>query len=142
MSTPFKVLGMYHPNVWSARRIGKELVEFSKNQGFVPHQDSVHGPITTASWCNVFQHAEVRRTTSYGKGGDDWHQDGDTTPGSRMNCGMILWSNTTPTQFKVGETIYQPKPFEVVFAENKGSFHRRDPSAPARRWLFRQRVKI
>src|SRR3990167_4760085 len=96
----YRVLGEYYPAGpvadWKAWRIGRALTQMTYNLGLMPLKDPIHGPLDV-SWSNNELHAEVRRTTSYGKGGDEWHQDGDTTPGARMNYAMVLWSNVTPT---------------------------------------------
>ena len=139
---PYCVLGVYKPPFWKAWKVGRDLTTFTKLQGFIPLDDPAHGPLDV-SWSNKELHAEVRRTTSYGKGGDDWHQDGDTTDCARMDSALVLWSNVTPTQFRLKDgTIFQPEPFEVVVALNRELFHRRPPGAPPLRYLFRQRVEI
>lgn len=145
---PYKVLGVYEPVPfspewpwWKAWRIGEDLVALTAAAGLRPHIDPAHGPLDV-SWSSVPLHAEVRRTTTFGKGGDEWHQDGDTTPGSRMNCGMVIWTHICPTLLKdrAGK-VYQPSPYEVVLFSNLEMWHRRPDDAPKHRFIFRQRVE-
>jgi hypothetical protein len=138
-----KVLGHYRPTVWTPKAVGEELTTFTRNLKLVPHVDPAHGPIhLTRSWFSVPLHAEVRTRTSPAMSAEDWHQDGDTTPGANMNCCLVLWATSNPTEFKIGDTIYQPKPYEVVIAHNQKVYHRRPGGCQRKRWLFRQRVAV
>ena len=143
-SSVYVVLGEYYPvKPWKAWRIGRDLTQMTHYIGLVPHEDPKHGPEPHASWVDKSLHAQVRRFNLNGQGGS-WHQDGDTTPGSRMDCAMVLWSNVAPTLFKstTDNKIYQPKPYEVVLVRNLSCYHRRPDNAPYERWLFRQRIAL
>ena len=143
MARPYLVLRKrYCPKTWRAWRIGRDLTRLTEKLGLIPLNDPVHGPQTFRAWCDEDLHAECGWVTYKGNQGEDWHQDGDTAPGSRMSNAMVLWSNRTPTEFKYKGKIYQPKPFEVIIAKNLACHHRRPDNAPDRRWLFRQRVEI
>ena len=138
---PYLILGCYEPPFWKAWKVGEDLTSLVKGLGYKPLKDPAHGPLDV-SWSSVKLHAEVRRTTSYGKGGDEWHQDGDTTPNAKMDYTMILWASSTPSLLKrVGDNVvYQPQPFEIIAFSNIKMMHRRPDNAPAKRYLFRQRV--
>lgn len=144
---PFIVLAKYYPpwepQDWRAWKIGRALVAITNQLGFKPHVDPAHGPEERASWIDETLHAQVRRFNFDGPGGD-WHQDGDTTPGARMNCAMILWTNVAPTEFKFLDNpkIYRPRALELVLIRNLECFHRRPAGAPKARWTFRQRVQL
>lgn len=124
-------------------RIGTDLVAFTKSLGLKPLNDPEHPAQDWTPWNNLHLHAEVKNWTPDAPDGKVWHQDGDTTPGSRMDCRIVLWADKTPTEFcfKVGDKIFQPKPFEVVIFNNKACYHRQPPNAPDRRYIFRQRVE-
>lgn len=139
---PYTVIGTYWPTVWSPRRVGNDLLRITRRLGFKPLNDPVHGPQEWAPWCSVKWHAEVKRRTPKNPKGGDWHQDGDLDPGSRMNCGIILWATNTPTQFRVDGQIYQPNPREIVVFRNLDCYHRRPADANRVRWIFRQRVEL
>lgn len=147
MNPPFLVLGFYIPrnsNDWKAWRIGRALIRMTREWGLVPHHDPVHGPLTV-SWYDRALHAEVRKRTlksETAKRGTQWHQDGDLDPGSLMDCALVTWSNVEPTEFQWNGHVFQPKPFEVVISRNLCGYHRRPPTAPRERWLFRQRVQV
>lgn len=143
MPAPYLVLKQrYCPKTWRAWQIGRDLTNLTRKLGFVPLDDPAHGPQTFRAWCDEDLHAEAGWVT-YKKGqGEDWHQDGDLEPGSRMDNAMVLWANRTPTEFRFGGKIYQPKPFEVILVRNLSCHHRRPKNAPTRRWLFRQRVEV
>jgi len=143
MKYPYVVLCSYFPGKpLKAWRIGKDLTRITRREGLVPHFDPTHGPEPYASWTDVPLHAQVRRRTVQDGPGGEWHQDGDTTPGSRMDNAMVLWANTTHTEFKYNGTVFQPEPFQVVLIRNLGCFHRRPADAPRHRWTFRQRVVV
>lgn len=140
---PFLVLGTYHPPKWDPKRIGKDLTDLTRHYKLKPHVDPAHGAQAWAPWVDLSLHAEVKRRTTKAKAGEDWHQDGDTTPGAKMDCAIVLWSSNTPTEFKTesGE-IYAPEPRQVVIFRNLGCHHRRPLNAPRVRWTFRQRVAV
>lgn len=144
MTGPFVVLATYEPpyKIWKAWKVGRDITRITKEAGLKPHVDPIHGPILTASWSNVELHAEVRRFTSEKESAEDWHQDGDTTLGSNMNCAMVLWASTTPTEIQYEGKIYRPDPFQVVIFSNKKVSHRRPANCPKDRWIFRQRVRM
>jgi hypothetical protein len=139
---PFKVLAVYKPPKWSARRVGRDLCKISAEAGYSPLADSVHGPQLWCPWVSEKLHAEVKRRTPKKRKGADWHQDGDLDPGSQMNHILILWTTNTPTEFRVGNKVYRPKPYEVVAFHNLSGHHRTPPDAKRVRWLFRQRCEI
>lgn len=145
MNTPYLVLGHYKPSVYRGSVIGPAILALIAKHNLVPHIDPVHGPQTTSIWCDEAKHAEVRRFAQPGGQGAAWHQDGDLKDGAGMDHAAVLWASVCPTEFKVDDTIYQPKPFEIVIARNLGCYHRTPPNAPkppTRRWLFRQRVAV
>ena len=143
MSGPFLVLKeRYCPKTWRAWQIGRYLTRLTKSLGLIPLDDPVHGPQKFRAWCDKTLHAEAGWVTYKAGQGEDWHQDGDTKPGSRMNNAMVLWSNRTPTEFRFNGRVYQPEPFQVIIAKNLSCHHRRPDNAPGRRWLFRQRVEV
>ena len=136
--TPYVVLGVYDPGPqpWKKWRIFRDLTRLTRDLGFTP--------LPGRSWKLVGQrglHAEVRKRTVTGSQATGWHQDGDMDAGVEMDHAIVTWANVTPTEFKVGDKIYQPTPFEVVIALNLGCYHRRPPDAPNERWFFRQRVQ-
>jgi len=141
---PYIVLkDKYLPSEWRARVIGRELTELTAKAGLKPHVDPAHGPIHwKRGWYSDALHAEVRRTTIAAPAASDWHYDGDTTPGSKPDCALVVWTNRTPTELKWEGHTYQPPPFSVVLFRNRGPLHRRPTNAPARRWMFRQRVQV
>lgn len=143
MPRPYVILQeRYIPSKWRAWRIGRDLTALTKLLHLKPLKDSVHGPQTFRAWCDEELHAECGWRVYSNGAGSDWHQDGDTTPGSRMNNAMVLWSNRTPTEFLYKGRIYQPRSFEVILVRNLSCKHRRPGSVPERRWLFRQRVEV
>lgn len=135
---PYKVLGVYHPAIWRGLHIGRDLTRFTARWKLVPlnaEDRRYHG----ATWADPALHAHVRRRTLRSEAGEQWHQDGDYghVP---MNHSLVFWSNRAPTEFSVGGKTFQPQPFEVVLFNNLDGLHRRPPTAPRRRWIFRQRV--
>lgn len=143
MPAPYIILReRYVPKIWRAYRIGRDLTRLTRSLGLMPLNDPIHGPQRFRAWCNEELHAECGWKTYKGHQGEDWHRDGDLAPGSKMDNAMVLWANRTPTEFRVGETIYQPKPFQVILARNLACLHRRPANAPKRRWIFRQRVEV
>lgn len=140
--TPYIVLGVYKPTKWRAWKIGKELTALTESRGLIPLPGLGGKNNAKAAWNSDILHAEVRLSAVANSEGTSWHQDGDTTPGANMDHALVLWSNRTPTEFKVGDKIFQPKPFEVVVARNLACSHRRPNNAPSRRWSFRQRVIV
>ena len=144
MPEPFLVLvDRYIPSKWRPRVIGRELTQMMDHMGIVPHPDPIHGPIHwRRGWYNDTLHAEVRRITLPAPAAGDWHKDGDTTPGSKMDCAIVVWANRAPTEFEWAGQVYQPKPFQVVISRNLLCPHRRPSDAPSRRWFYRQRVKV
>lgn len=143
MSAPYVVLRKrFVPRRWRAWYIGRRLTDLTEKRGLIPLDDPAHGPQTFRAWCDEDLHAECGWVTYKGNQGEDWHQDGDLKPGSRMDNAMVLWSNRTPTEFRYKNKIYQPKPFEVILVRNLACHHRRPANAPKRRWIFRQRVEV
>lgn len=147
MNKPFVVLGTYKPKVWKAWKVGEDLTDLTASFGLVPHVDPVHGPIKLVkSWYSDALHAEVRKKTSLkAMSAEGWHYDGDTTPGSKPECCLVLWATANPTEFtfKNGNgKVFQPEPFQVVIAHNLHALHRRPAGSPVDRWVFRQRVAV
>lgn len=146
--TPFLLLGTYIPSGppkgWKCWRIGRDLTRFSREKGLLPHFDPLHGAQEWAPWYDLALHAEVKKRTPKNPKGEDWHQDGDLTAGAKMDCALLLWASTTPTEFRVGSRgrVAQPEPFDVVLFRNLLGYHRRPPGAPRDRFMFRQRVKV
>lgn len=139
---PYIVLGVYKPQIWKSWRVGRDLTNLTAKWGLVPHVDPAHGPLTKVPWFSESLHAEVRRRTFNTKQAEDWHYDGDTTPGSKPNCCLVLWSTTCPTEISYNGVIYTPKPYEVIIFKNLSCRHRRPPHCPRKRWCFRQRVSV
>lgn len=137
---PYVILEVYKPAIWKSWKIGRDLTIITKNLGFKPFK-AVDTRYQGAAWADIELHAHVRRRTLRKEDGAQWHQDGDYGH-IPMEHGLIFWSNRTPTEFKVWDQIYQPKPFEVVYFSNLDGLHRRPPNAPRKRWLFRQRVEL
>lgn len=136
---PYKVLGIYKPSIWKSWVVGRDLVALTRRLGLVPFP-STDTRYESAPWSSRVDHAHVRRKTLRKQDGAQWHQDGDYGH-LPMDHGLVFWSNKTPTEFKVGGLVYQPRPFEVVLFRNLEGMHRRPPEAERRRWLFRQRVR-
>lgn len=151
--TPFEVLGYYRPKKWRVWTVGEVLTSFTRELRLIPLVDPVHGPQTWAPWYDETLHAEVKRRTQKNPKGAEWHKDGDLTPGSQMNCQIVLWCSNTPTEFislddgekartaKGNTIIYSPRAFEVVLFHNLECLHRRPANAKHHRWVFRQRIK-
>ena len=140
MNLPYKVLGVYKPKIWNARKIGNDLTKITKDFGLVPLRDK-DSRYEKASWHDSKLHAHLRRRTLIKPEGAQWHQDGDFGHVT-MRHFLVLWSTNTPTELKANGVIYQPKPFEIILVDNLACFHRRPPDAPRKRWFFRQRVHI
>ena len=142
---PYVVLGVYKPTLWKAYRVGRDICALTRKAGLIPHVDPAHGPLHGAAWFNEALHAECRKRTFKTKQAEGWHFDGDTTPGSKPSCCLVLWSSCSPTMIKWQEgekedqTVYVAKPFEVVLFRNDFCLHRRPPGCPRNRWTFRQR---
>lgn len=141
---PYVILGSYIPTVLRGRVIGEALTAITKKQGFIPLHDPTHGPIEKAIWCDPSLHAEVRRYTNPNiTSAEDWHYDGDTTPGAKSDYWLITWANVMPTQLRLKSNpskIHQAKPFELIAFHNKLMEHRRPKGCPHKRWMFRQRA--
>lgn len=143
---PYRVLAVYVPpgprTEWRAWKIGRDLTRITAAHGLRPLHDPAHGPQTTSSWHSVPLHAEVRRRASAMNQGAEWHQDGDMTPGSRMDHVLVLWADVAPVQLRDRRgRVFQPEPFQLVMFRNLDVHHRRPPNAPTERWSFRQRVE-
>lgn len=141
MSAPYVVLGTYYPSQpYRAWKVGRDLTRMTESLGFKPFP--VVGGKTNdgAAWIKHELHAEARLTAHGDAEGASWHQDGDNTTGADMDHTLILWADRLPTQFRVGGTIYQPLPFELVAVRNQKCVHRRPPEAEGFRMSFRQRV--
>lgn len=142
---PYKVLGIYKPDEWKSWKVGKDLTALTKKLGLVPHVDPAHGPLNTSKkcpWVSLSLHAEVRRRTFNTDQAEGWHYDGDTTPGSKPNCCLVLWASNNPTEIMYQGKVYQPKPYEVIIFKNMSVTHRRPANVPKIRWVFRQRVTV
>lgn|SRR5678815_295918 len=141
---PYLTLAKYIPPEWDSKRVGLYLTSLTADLGLIPHKDPAHGPIhwKGGSWFSEPLHAEVRRRTSFKKEAESWHQDGDTTPGAKMDCALALWASNTPTEFRWNGTIWRPGRWELVLVRNLLVKHRRPPLAPLVRWVFRQRVEV
>ena len=135
---PYVVLAYYDPPRWSARAVGLHLTEITRQAGLKPLYDPIH-PALEMAWSNQALHAEVRWSTGKVYSAESWHQDGDTTPGSKMDNIMVLWASETPTEFMWNGQVYQPKPYELVAVRNLSVMHRRPAQCAEDRWLFRQR---
>jgi len=138
---PYKVLGVYKPTKWRPWKVGRDITAMTNKLGMKPLHDPIHGPQMWAPWVNEKLHAEVKRRTPKNPKGEDWHQDGDLDPGSKMNHTLVLWASNHPTEFEVNGQVYQPKPYEVVAFNNLDGRHRRPLDAPRVRWMFRQRME-
>src|SRR6266568_2775907 len=136
MTVPFVVLGTYKPDKWNATKVGLDLTNLTKKAGLIPHVDPAHGPNKLVkSWFSEKLHAEVHRRTASVQAAEDWHYDGDTTPGSKPNCCLVLWSTNHPTEVMFEGKVYTPKPYEVIIVKNMSVKHRRPAEVPRVRWL-------
>lgn len=140
---PFLVLGHFVPKIWKAYECGEAITKITKKLGLIPHDDPLHGAQEWCPWYSKSLHAEVKKWTPPKKQGEEWHQDGDTTPGSKMDCALVLWASNNPTEFKTPDgKVWQPQPYQIVLARNLSCLHRRPPNCPEKRFMFRQRVKV
>lgn len=138
----------YKPTKRRCSIIGIELTQLTEELGFIPLNDDKIKRNSKAAWFDYVSHAEVRMTAVAYSEGTDWHQDGDTSPGARMDHALITWANTHPTQFTFrgisqedgSKFIWQPEPYELIIARNLAVLHRRPPNTPSKRFMFRQRV--
>src|SRR5437868_5466712 len=103
---PYKVLAYYKPTIWKSWRVGRDLTRMTRELGLVPHVDPAHGPLHSVPWWSEELHAEVRRRTFKTKQAEGWHYDGDTTPGSKPDCCLVLWATNTPTERRWRGKIY------------------------------------
>lgn len=136
---PYKVLGTYIPTSNRCWRIGRDLTRLTKQLGFIP-LNAPDDRYERAPWNDPRLHAHVRRRTLRSEAGSQWHQDGDFGH-IPMNHGLVFWSNRTPTEFRIGDQVYQPDSYDVVYINNLDCYHRRPPNAPRHRFIFRQRVE-
>lgn len=139
---PYTILKeRYDPPTWSARRVGHDLTKLTKACGLTPLNDPNHRHQTKAAWYSRRLFAYVRRRTVKNPKAAQWHQDGDLDNGI-LNSGIVLWTSNTPTEVRGldGNTYIIPNR-SVVYIRNDLCVHRRPPSAPRVRWLFRQRVE-
>jgi len=141
---PYRVLGIYHPPEWDLERVGADLVNLTRRLGLRPLRGIPHNLDDYCAWYDEDRMAGIRRRTAVGAQGEQWHYDGDTTPGAKIAQGVVLWASNTPTEirFRNSDTIWQPRDREVVLINNLEVLHRRPPSAPRVRWTFRQRVEL
>lgn len=139
---PYIILGIYVPKRWKTFVIGRSITKITSDYGLKPLKDPIHGPQTWVPWYDLDLHAEVKKRTPRNPKGEDWHQDGDLDLGSKMDHALVLWSNIDPTQIEYKGTIYQPRPYEIVLFRNLAGKHRRPPTAPRNRFIFRQRVEV
>jgi hypothetical protein len=138
---PYVSLGFYKPPKWSTKLVGEYITSLTKDLGLIPNQDAKHRHQYKAPWNSKSLCAYVRRRTVTNPRAEGWHQDGDLVPGALMDDSLVLWASNTPTELKVGDTVYIPKPYEIILFRNLSCQHRRPPGAPKVRWLFRQRVR-
>ena len=138
------VLATYkpQPGEWDPEKVGKDLVAITKKHGLIPHDDPAHGPLIKVPWFSEKLHAEVRKRTFKTKQAEGWHYDGDTTPGSKPNCCLVLWASNHPTEIMYKDVVYTPNPYELVIFKNMSVRHRRPAGCPRMRWVFRQRVQV
>lgn len=143
---PYKVLGTFMPDMsdpkWKAWRVGRQLTSLTAECGLEPHVDPCHGPLHNVPWYSEPLHAEVRKRSFKTKMAEGWHFDGDTTPGSKPDCAIVIWSSSHPTEIQYNGDIWQPKPWEVAVFRNLSVLHRRPADVPRVRWVFRQRVAV
>src|SRR5258705_2683345 len=139
---PYLVLETYHPPMWKAWKVGHDLTDITRNRGLIPHVDPAHGPLLNVPWVSEELHAEVRRRTFKTKQAEDWHFDGDTSPGSKPECCLVLWATNNPTEIQYQGKIYVPEQYELIIFKNMSVRHRRPAHCPRIRWVYRQRVEI
>jgi hypothetical protein len=138
---PYVILGTYKPEEGtSCEQIGKFLTEITSGLNLVPFKNKEIKRNKKAAWSDYKLHAEVRKTAVKNSEATSFHQDGDTST-KDMDFAMVVWADRDPTEFKLGEKVYQPKPFELVLARNLGCYHRR-PNIEGKRLFFRQRVEL
>jgi len=140
---PYTVLGTYIPK--KGRKcwfIGKALTRRTALMGMKPLVDPYIKQNAGAAWYSPELHAECRKTAVLGSEGTQWHQDGDTSPGANMAHALVLWASANPTEIKVGNIVYQPKPYEIIVINNHEVRHRRPPHVEGFRLSFRQRVQL
>lgn len=145
MNRPYITLGWYQPkaDVWHAQSVGRDLTAFTRSMGLIPLRGPAHNLDHAATWYDPALHAAVRRRTPDHGQGEDWHQDGDTTPGAKMDQAIVLWCSNTPTLLRDKDgTVWQPEPAEIVLFRNLAVYHRRPSNAKFKRWVFRQRVEV
>ena len=133
----------YKPPQRKAYIVGQALTEMTKTYGLVPLDDPNAKHHVKAGWFNRKLHAECRLTTA-SKEDEQWHQDSDQGAGGIVECGLVLWCELMPTQFKYfdSDEIIQPLPYQVVLWNNAAGLHRRPPNTPHERMSFRQRVVL
>ena|SRR5438128_8096774 len=137
---PYIVLCVYKQLENTCWKIGKDLTNITKELGFIPFKNDEIKRNPKAAWFDYDLHAEVRKTAVRGSEAVSYHADGDNSTND-MNFTMIVWANKDPTEFKLENQIFQPKPFELVMAWNLGCYHRRPPRVNGHRLFFRQRIK-
>lgn len=141
MTAVLEILGEYHPPKRKAYLVGSYITKLTAELGFKPFDEPLAKHHRKAAWFREDLHAECRLTAQT-KEDESWHQDLDNAPGANMECGLVLWAELMPTQFKYPDgTIVQPKPGEIVLARNTAVVHRRPPGVPVQRMSFRQRVE-
>lgn len=147
---PYVVLATYVPSWWphapkeTCEEIGLDLVAITKRHKLKPLYDGVLYAQDWCPWVDMQLHAEVKRyTPDHGKS-EDWHQDGDLDPGANMDHALALWTTKFPTELRVGTTVVQSQPFELILFRNLLVHHRRPLCAPrgGERHFFRQRVEL
>ena len=135
------VIGTYHPPQRKAYLVANHIIELTQFLGLKPFVEPRAKHHRKAAWFREDLHAECRLTAQT-KEDEGWHQDLDNAPGARMDCGLVLWAESMPTQFRYEDgTIFQPEPGEIVLANNLTVYHRRPPGVPVQRMSFRQRVE-
>lgn len=142
MKKPYVVLGVYNPPEWDAAKVCWDLMWLTNQKGLKVLNGPPHNLDDACAFYERRMHAGVRRRAAEHGQGEQWHQDGDTTHGSKMDQAIVLWCSNTPTQIKYNGTVYQPEPREVIVFRNLSCYHRRPPDANYVRWTYRQRCEI
>ena len=135
-----QVLAIYRPPFYKCWKIGRDITRITTDLGLRP----LYAPDSRyerAPWHDNKLHAHVRKRTLRSPEGSQWHQDGDFGH-IPMDHALVLWSDKYPTEFKINNVIYKPKPFEIILFKNLDGYHRRPLNAPRNRYLFRQRIDV
>lgn len=135
------ILGNYKPPQRKAHLVGRHITKLTAQQGLTPFVEPKAKHHTGAAWFRRELHAECRLTAATLEDGS-WHQDLDNAPGANMDCGLVLWAESYPTQFRKlnSSAIFTAEPYDIVYVRNLAVYHRRPPNVPVNRMSFRQRV--